>query len=99
MPEWNEIRKLAQLLHEAGIPFELLTYDALGVCLKIPSCEAWYEDRAEGRSISVIQNVCSYGGREGLLEVWTRGDSDVKGWLTADQALQLIRKEYSDGMG
>ena len=109
MTEWIEIKKLAQMLYEAGISFEFEEDDILGADLKIPNQAAWLwfgEDGSKGPVTSVIQSRYSYGCRDGLVEIWTRGgkhqtsaDSDVRGWMTAEDALQLIRKEHCDGMG
>lgn len=102
MPPWTEIRKLAQLLQDAGIPFEWLEYNVHGACLKIPSCAAWIDGGARAEPVtSVAQSRYTYGGCDGMLEIWTRGGThgagtgcDVTGWLTADRALREIRKEH-----
>lgn len=37
----------------------------------------------------------SYGGKDGLLELYGKallGNGDVKGWLTADDVIELVKK-------
>ncbi len=85
----TEMDKLAAKLTEMGIQFEDQQLHIL-----------------KGRQITVYEKgrevwdaVCSplsYGGRRGLLEVMgvivdgKRDSGDVKGWLTADDVIQMV---------
>ena len=47
--------------------------------------------RTHGDGFSVIWGRHSYGGCWGLLEARIDGMRDVQGWLTADEALALVK--------
>lgn len=55
----------------------------------------------QGKRWSVINGYATYGGwrrdfgNQGLLEIWN-GEEDEVGFLTADDALQIIFKEGED---
>ena len=86
----KEIKKLALLLIEAEIPFQI-TKD-------VEDNEAnqiWYPSRSK----SVCDAIChrySYGGNEGLLEIMglTTYEDDVDGYLTAEEVFGRIHANY-----
>ena len=41
---------------------------------------------------SAILTPFSYGSEYGLLEVWTRDTQGPEGWLSAEEAMELLRK-------
>ncbi|MBR1407384.1 MAG: hypothetical protein IJ573_00615 [Clostridia bacterium] len=90
----QELKRLQAMLEKEGIPCEWFT-DGAGAALKLPSFMEWYS----GGSLraSVIETPYSYGGKQGLLEVWIRGGKTAGGpvgWLTAEQVMEKLRKEF-----
>ena len=97
----NEMTKLAILLAENNIPFELVamtsmsddmtTFDKPVVQIISPS--------VADRKMDAVCHNSSYGGREGLLEIMVNdpafeeenGDA-VVGWLTAEDALPYFKR-------
>ena len=81
---------LIDKLQSAGIPHEVTVQtefnNALHICY--PS--------QKHRACSVICNEYSYGGKEGLLEIWGLADrfADVQGWLTANDVFTRIYTHY-----
>ncbi len=94
----SELRKLSGMLTDAGVPHEWHDLPEMGgAMLKIPGMEAWLD--YEAPAISVIQYAHSYGGDEGLVEVWRRPkDSEPVGWLTAREAFKRIKEVWIDGI-
>ena len=88
----NEMTRLAILLAKADIPFELNaiqdSIDSFSVQIVSPSI-----------NICKIDAVChkrSYGGKNGLLEVWCDDEYIVPnkcvGWLEAEEAFKYFEK-------
>lgn len=78
---YNAIKKLATLLDEAGIPYEMI--------------EFWdgYQINAyeEGVRIGdVVQHYGSYGAKQDLIEAYGFGIDGVDGYLSAEEALQYF---------
>ena len=89
----TEIKKLTTLLLESGVHFEFYKKAfAMGnhyeVCM--PSISAWR--RKEGMSVSI--NCITEGHTKGLLEFWD-GNSEPIGHLTAEAAMEIIRKKVT----
>ena len=88
-----EIKKLSGLLTKEGIAHETFSKSlAMGDYheLIIPSKEAW----AKKKGISVSINSLTFGHADGLLELWDgKKTSEPVGYLTAEKALDLIRKK------
>ena len=77
----REFAKLRKLLDAAGIQWE----DASEPDPVFPI------HRTHGDGFSAIWGAGSYGREFGLLEVMVAGgDGDPVGWLTADEALELV---------
>lgn len=86
----KEIKKLALMLIEAEIPFQI-TKDAEGN----EANQIWYPSRGK----SVCDAIChrySYGGDKGLLEIMglTTYEDDVAGYLTAEEVFKRIAYHY-----
>jgi len=47
----------------------------------------------KGSSYSVICGIATYGGDEGLLEVWIDRKDDPTGWHTADDIIAMMKEE------
>lgn len=83
----TEMKKLINMLTEAGIPFQV-TADMFG------TPQVWYPNR-QNSVCDAICNECSYGGKEGLLEIMGLVDEEkvgdsVEGHLTAEQVFARI---------
>lgn len=90
----QELKRLQAMLQAEGVPCEWFT-DGAGAALKLPGFMEWYE--GGGPRASVIETPYSYGGKQGLLEVWIRNGRDRSepvGWLTAEQVMEKLRREY-----
>ena len=82
----TEMSKLRKMLSDAGIEHEYeLLDEEFGYCIKVPD----YESCANGEGYSVTSHLASYGGKQGLLEVWERGKDPV-GYLAAEEAFEMI---------
>lgn len=95
MVDTGELETLKGMLDEAGIGYEYVVIpDAGGATIKIPDNESWMLDRMP--CISVIQTRVSYGGPEGLLEIWIRDKNRKKdspeGWLGAGKVFEMIKE-------
>lgn len=90
----SEMYKLRAMLEKAGFRYEDFEEPYKGgATIKMPNHAEWIRTY-EG--VSVIQSWISNGGLEGKLEVWIKPDMvDPIGWLTAEEAFELI-KEASD---
>lgn len=88
-----EICKLREMLESKKIPFVIWEETGGGYRIDYPVA-------GEKRVASVIQNWCSYGGRDNLLELcglettaeWQL--SDVVGWLNAEEVDKRIAEHY-----
>lgn len=78
----EEFVKFRKLLDEAGIPW----HDASG------DDEYFVMHRTHGEGFSVIYGRGSYGRDEGLLEAQVKGVKDVTGYLTAEDALKMVKE-------
>ena len=86
----NELKKLAELLTNANIPFEFNSIFGEDDQICYPS----YDNR-------ICDAVChefSYGHEKGLLEIIglvnEEADDDVEGWLTAKEVFKRIEADY-----
>lgn len=88
------IKELKKLLEEADIPHIDLTE-------QFPMRQILYIPKGENEEIcSIIQGLYSYGGKDNLLE--TKGltkngkenEEQVIGYLTAQEAFQIINKHW-----
>ena len=87
----TEIKRLDKLLISSRIAHDLLEKKyAMGMHYEIciPSAQAW--GKHEG--ISVAINCLTAGHGRGLIELWD-GKDDPIGNLTADKAMEIIRKK------
>lgn len=89
----NEMTRLAILLAKADIPFELVALDgSIGneASVQIVS------PNKEKLKIDAICHQRSYGGKNGLLEVWCNDEYIVPnkcvGWLEAEEAFKYFAK-------
>lgn len=88
----TEMTKLAVLLAQAGIPFELHPW----VMNDEPTIQIVSPSKDDCRVDAVCHHF-SYGGQKGLLEVMGSANpnlenDDVVGWLTAEEAFEYFRK-------
>lgn len=90
-----EIKRLKEMLEEAGIPFEYtedLQSERYHLCYPV--------NLIGERVCSVIQSEYSYGGKDNLLEIMglltdaEREKDDVVGWLTAEEVFSRIWKHW-----
>lgn len=85
----TEMQKLILLLVQMRVPFEI-GYQNFGDNNLYP--QVWLPNKAKVKA-DVICHPWSYGGKEGLLEMmadFDNFDDDVKGYLTAREALDQI---------
>ena len=104
-----EIARLADMLQEADIPFQWNIEDYR------PYYQEWkyqifYPKLEVGRkgirfTCSVLQGTRTYGGKDNLLEISgllspeEKAFDDVKGWLTAEDVFERIKKHYEGSKG
>lgn len=89
----DEMNRLRALLDAEGIAWEDNTESDIARTQSV----AWKDEGSLSRW-SCICGRSSYGGIEGLLELWF-GDGDPQGWLTADEALAMIKERLGLGSG
>lgn len=85
----NEMERLILLLVEMRVPFEI-GYQDFGDNNLYP--QVWLPNKINVKA-DVICHPWSYGGKDGLLEMmadFDNYDDDVKGYLTANEALDQI---------
>lgn len=94
----SELYKLRAMLENAGFRYEDFEEpDMGGATIKMPNYAEW---RRTHEGVSVIQHWGSFGGREGKLEVWIEPDmKDPEGWLSAEEAFELIREASDKAIG
>ena len=89
----TELTKLAIMLAKADIPFEIVSWVAIGdaaVQIASPNKENCIVDAA-------LAPKCTYGADEGLLEVLgsanpNKPNNDVVGYLTAEEAFEYFKE-------
>lgn len=90
----TEMAKLAEMLINARIPFEV-TYMDKGLFSfggeSVP--QIWYPNRKKN-VCDIICHKFSYGGDRGLLEIMGLAD-DVEGYLTAGDVFKRISTHYN----
>ena len=80
----NEMAKLIIVLNTLGIA-HTITYQDIDNAPQV-----WIND-----NFDIICNKYSYGGKDGLLEIWDRNNSeDVVGFLTAKDVVAYILENY-----
>ena len=83
----ENMTKLYEMLEEFNIPCELAhqpMWDAPQIIIY----------RKGERISDVISHWGSYGGQEGLLEVYLESIDDVYGYLSAKEAFSIIMEDY-----
>ena len=83
----TEMEKLVELLEENTIPFEV----TIQPLFRTPQIWVPCQSDSDG---DVICHYGSYGGDRGLLETLGFGQEDVCGYLTAQEAFELIKNFY-----
>lgn len=90
----TEMEQLHTLLDGCGIGHEfnsmVMPDDVkmdLGSQILVPDLKSFQH----GKGYSVVCHPFSYGGDSGLLEAWRMGQ-DPQGWLSAEEALKVIRE-------
>lgn len=95
MVEYKEIFRLKEMLEKSHIPFEFID--------RICGQRKGYQIRYlyDGECIcSVIEHFGSYGNEDDLLEIMglltdkEKEIDSVKGWLTAENVFERIKKHY-----
>lgn len=90
----SELKKLKGLLEQENMDHEWIDEPAMGgASIKVPSLSAFRRQKG----FSVNQMVGSYGGEDGLLEIWGRGMKKPKGRLTAEETLKILEKKTENG--
>ena len=84
MPQ--EMIKLRQMLDDMGVEWEDVS--SLYKFEEIFIYRTHFEHK--GRHISVIIGLETYGGDEGLLEMWD-GNGEPEGYLTAEEVIERIK--------
>lgn len=91
---YKEIKKLDKMLTEANIPHTMKRFmDGWQVCYPVESEE-------NGRVMDAIEHRGSYGHGQDLLEIMglltpeEEQNDSVKGWLTAENVFERIKKHY-----
>lgn len=85
----TEMQKLVLLLVEMRVPFEM-AYQDFGDNNLYP--QVWLPNKIDVKA-DIICHPWSYGGKDGLLEMmadFDNYDDDVKGYLTANEALDQV---------
>lgn len=92
MAEYKEIHRLANMLDDAGIDYEMHEYwDGWQICVPADHPRGQFDGDA-------IQHRGSYGSEQDLIEVWGFELEDPEGWLTAEDAFKYF-KEWSENDG
>ena len=89
--KWHseEVSKLVNMLIAAQIPYEIQD-ECGGKHIWIPSADVYRAEQDE-RRISVVSFNGTYGGADGLLEIYAPGlNAGVEGYLNAKQAFDYI---------
>lgn len=81
-----EFLKFRELLDANGIPWHDASEHQEG------EGYSWHMHRTHGEGFSIIYGRWSYGAQAGLLEARVDGVPDVTGWLTADEAFEMVRE-------
>lgn len=81
----EEMKKLINLLKDDNIPFKTNLQPMFNNALQIIIM-----DKKGKRIGDVISHYASYGGNKGLLETYYEGDDTVEGYLTANEAYDII---------
>lgn len=91
----DQINKLEKILTEHDIPHENYERELLGGCgICIPDQKSWQDLQIPDGEVrfSIICHGGSYGGREGLIEIWASNEEEPEGYMTADEAWKYIDK-------
>ena len=88
-----EMNSLVKLLAKKDIPFEIRPVDISG----IPSLQICTPSITITPVIDAISHMFSYGGSEGLIEVWSQyiNNGDPVGYLTGEEASELFITAYN----
>ena len=88
-PSFKAILKLDELLKAAGIPHALdKCWDGWRVAYPC-------RQRDGNCEIDFIQTGQSYGGKQGFLEMLDWSTDEVEGWLSVEQAFEIIAERSS----
>lgn len=86
----TQMTKLAMLLAEATIPYQLVAqvgYDTPQI----------FVPNEELAILDVVCNEISYGNKEGLLEIYDEEvEGETLGWLTAEKAFLHIKERWEN---
>lgn len=82
----TEMNKLAVLLANNNIPFEIKAFNFLDK----PTWQICSPSIADTK-VDAICHAGSYGHENGLIEIMSRFEEDVVGWLTAEEALPYFQ--------
>lgn len=87
----REIDRLAQMLKEAHIPFDLYLDGPTGAQRK-----HLLHPKFDSHVCSVIQGYNTYGNEQNLLEIFglTDTEDDVEGWLSASEVFDRIKAHW-----
>ena len=94
----REMALLRDMLDKAGVEYRTEDYES-----PVPRAARRMEyhttstdwDTLGGETVvgfSAILTPFSYGSEYGLLEVWTRDTQGPEGWLSAEEAMELLMK-------
>lgn len=95
----TEMNKLIKLLAKADIPFEVRAIKTVDLDADWQGGKVEYEATIQVCSPSIddckIDAIChsgSYGHEQWLIEIMSKYEEDVVGWLTAEQAFEYFKK-------
>jgi len=90
----TEMNSLIKLLAKNNIPFEIRSIDMNG--LIAPSVQICTPS-VTAPVIDAISHMFSYGGSEGLIEIWSQyiNEGDPVGYLTGEEAAELFITAYN----
>ena len=97
LPPCREMMRFRDMLDAEGVPWHddsdpaiCRTHSNETMAIKVIS--KGKEATSERMLFSVINGEFTYGGHEGLLEVWMPWMADPQGHYTAEGAMELVRK-------
>lgn len=81
----EEMEKLISMLENAGVEHEVGTH-------RLSGTKQVHVPNKENEIVDAVSFWGSYGGEDGMIEVWGEGFDDAIGYLTAEEAFEIITK-------
>lgn len=91
----REMMRLREMLDKAGVEYYTIfdstdDFDMRGYTMRSLDFEVGGGICLSG--FSIILTPFSYGGSDGLLELWCKGMDEPTGWLSAKDVMRMLRK-------